>query len=238
MNNKFYAPDLSDKRIQYATKYLINFSFEPVDLRYADFVLLGVNPDKKYLEYNLPIFAGGVSDKNVFDYTKNENFAIKNAFLTAEASVSLATSLSEKSLFNSNVLIVGYGRIAKALQKLLSCYTNNITICARNNQQRELAKCYLSNTIDFDDLTKPNSYDFVFNTVPHPVFNEKELSAMNKNALLIDLASFPGGIDKHIAKANELNLVVARGLPGKYSPQTAGNIVAQTVIDMIKEGII
>lgn len=234
MKGRFLAPDLSDKRIVYAVNYLEKMGYSKVDFESnADFVLLGVNPDKKYLDFHKPVFAGNIKADTIYDYTKCESFALKNAYITAESAVALAIDNDDESLINNSVLIVGYGRIGKALHKILSAYTNNITICARNKNSRTLAACCCAETIDFDSLKKKNDYKFVFNTVAHPVFNENELESMRKNTLIIDLASFPGGVDKHIAKANDIKLIIARGLPAKYSPKTAGNIVAQTVDEMI-----
>lgn len=234
MKGKFFAPDLSDKRIVYAINYLEKMGYSKVDFESnADFILLGVNPDKKYLGFQKPVFAGNIKADNIYDYTKCESFALKNAYLTAESAVAVAVDNDDESLINNSVLIAGYGRIGKALHKLLSAYTDDITICARDKNARTLAECCNAKAIDFDSLKTKNEYKFVFNTVAHPVFNKAELDAMNKNTLIIDLASFPGGVDKHISKANDIKLVVARGLPAKYSPNTAGRIVAQTVDEMV-----
>ena len=69
------------------------------------------------------------------------------------------------------------------------------------------------------------------------MFNEQELLFVDKDTLIMDLASFPGGVDKHFAKSYNLNLMIARGLPAKFSPYNAGIVVAQTVDAMIKGGI-
>lgn len=225
---KFIAPDLDDKRISYACNELQNMGYQLVNQEEnADFALLGVNSDKCYLPKKIP----------VINYKNDENFAVANAYLTAEAAVSIAIKESEVSLVNSDVLIVGYGRIGKALHRYLSAFTPNITVCARKSDVRCFAENNLAKTIDFNELSEKNNFDFVFNTVLHPVINDKELSAMKKSVLLIELASFPGGIDTHIAKSKELKLVVARGLPGKCSPKSAGIIVAKTVDKILKEGI-
>lgn len=232
---KFYMPDTSDKRIEYAKKELEKLGYISINNSdNADFIVLGVNPEKEYLNYIIPVFAGNVSKKGVIDYTKNEIFAIKNAYLTAEAAISVAINNSDFSLINSPVLICGYGRISKALKRYLEAFTNDITICLRNPQQRAHAESTGAKTISFDELNC-REYDFIFNTVPHPVFNKKELKTIKKEALLIELASFPGGVDKHFADYYKINLITAGGLPGKYSPQSAGEIVAHTIDNLIKE---
>ncbi|MFR5876175.1 MAG: NAD(P)-dependent oxidoreductase [Eubacterium sp.] len=222
---KFYSPDLSDKRLVYAAEHLKSLGYEEVvNDKNADFLLLGINYDKKYLNSDVP----------VIDYKKEEVFQLKNAYLTAEAALALTIDESESSLINSSLLIVGYGRIGKALHKYLSAFTSNITVCARNEQARALALSNNAKTIDFSELKNCSNYDVIYNTVPHPVFNEQELSSVSRDSLIIDLASFPGGVDKHIAKSKGVNLIIARGLPGKYSPKAAGIVVAQTIDKMIK----
>ena len=79
--------------------------------------MTGVNPPSLDAYRDFHICAGNVSGDNVFDYTKNERFAAENAFYTAEAAVCIACQNSDLSLVNSNVLILGYGRIAKALHR-------------------------------------------------------------------------------------------------------------------------
>ena len=237
---KFITPDLTDNRIVYASKALEEKGLVKTENPdNADFVLLGVNPDKHFLQYSIPVFAGNISSEqaaiNIYDYTKNEGFALRNAYLTAEGALSLAISESEKSLINASVLITGYGRIGKALHRYLSPFTSNITVCARGIPARAEAESKGANTVSFDKLEDNSVYDFIFNTVPHPVFNAKELSSVRGDAMMIDLASFPGGIDKHIARVNSIKLLTARGLPSKYSPQNAGETVAQAVEEMIKE---
>ena len=233
----FYSPDMTDKRLIYAKSSLEKSGFQFVEKeKNADFILLGVNPDKAFLNFKKPIFAGNVEEKSgVFDYTKNEVFALKNAYLTAEAALSLAISESEKSLINSGVLICGFGRIGRALKRFVEPFSRDITICLRSENPAAIAGCEGARVIGFEELKNRADYDFIFNTVPHPVFNEAELKALKDDALLIDLASFPGGIDEHYAKALEINYITARGLPGKYSPKSAGEILAQTVKNIINE---
>lgn len=233
---KFSTPDLSDKRILFARDFLEQKGYINVDNNNnADFVLLGINPDRKFLEYDIPIFAGNINLNKVTDYSKDETFAVKNAFLTAEAAVSIAINESDKALSGSDILIIGYGRIGKALHYYLKAFTGNITVCARNEAERCRAELKGAAAVDFSEISNNLKYDIVFNTVPNPVLNEPELSHARDNTIIIDLASFPGGTDKHFAKIKGINLITARGLPGKFSPVTAGEIIGETVYKLLKE---
>ncbi len=239
MNYSFLTPDLSDKRIISAAEYLAKKGYTRVNnAENADFVLLGVNPKSEYLNYDVPIYAGNVSADNVYDYTKREDFAIKNAYLTAEGALSLAINESDISLINSEILICGFGRIGKALHRYLSAFSRNITVCSRSSESKALANSLGAKTVDFTALKEKNSFDYIFNTVPHPVFNKEELAATKDEALIIDLASFPGGVDIHFAKHNNTRLITARGLPSEYSAKSAGRILGETVDNMIREVIV
>lgn len=239
MNKRFITPDLTDGRIIYAADYLEQSGCERVEqLRNADFVLLGVNPKARFLEYSLPIFAGNVEKTGVFDYTKDEAFATQNAYFTAEGAVASAIAESKISLFNSKVLIIGYGRIGKALHRCLSVFTNNITVCVRKPEAATLARCNGADVMTFEELKYESDFEYIFNTVPHPVLSQTELKSFNKSVLLIELASFPGGIDRHFAEHYGLKLLVLRGVPSMYSPVSAGITVGKIVERIIKEVIV
>lgn len=217
-----YVSDLTDKRMIYALDYLRDFGYE-------------ITKNEQNADYILPPVTTNPRDTNL-PYMAEESFLVHNAVLTAEAAICVAKDNSDLSLINAPILIVGYGRIAKALHHILSAYSSNITVCARNSGDRAVAQSSGANVIAFDDLKKKSDYSFVFNTVPHPVFNDLELKVLSKSTILIDLASFPGGVDKHLASVLGVKLIEARGLPGKYSPKSAGKIIAVTTHKIIKEG--
>ena len=78
-------------------------------------------------------------------------------------------------------------------------------------------------------------FDIIFNTVPHMVFDRKLLSRLNKETLIIDLASVPGGVDFQAAEELGIKTIHALSLPGKMSPDTAGKIIKDTVVNMLRE---
>lgn len=238
---KFYPYLNDDKRMLYASKYLENNGAQAVGkIENADFILCPINPKNLDCFYPLPVLAGNVEEKdNVFDYTADESFALQNAYLTAQGAIAEASQFSDFSLVGSRVLLLGFGRISKALLSFLSPITNKISVCARNPLQRKQAELLGGEAFDFDELFRRlDGFDFIFNTVAHPVLCRKELEMINKECTIIDLASFPGGADNHFASVLGVNLVVARGLPGKYFPKTSGRLVAESVIKILKrEGI-
>jgi dipicolinate synthase subunit A len=79
--------------------------------------------------------------------------------------------------------------------------------------------------------------DLIFNTVPALVLTRSLLSAMRRSAVVIDLASSPGGIDYQAAQELGVNAILAPGLPGLVAPRTAGEILASVVPRLVSESL-
>lgn len=55
------------------------------------------------------------------------------------------------------------------------------------------------------------------------------------NALIIDLASLPGGVDFESAKRMGIPTIHALSLPGKVAPKTSGEIIKNTIFNILEE---
>ena len=69
-------------------------------------------------------------------------------------------------------------------------------------------------------------YDILFNTVPQQSVDTGILNQL-KDCTKVDLASAPGMICDDV--------IVARGLPGKYAPKSSGKLIADTIHTALKE---
>lgn len=170
-----------------------------------------------------------------FDYFESEAFQIKNAYTTAEAALFIAMEKLERTVRGSDLAITGYGRIAKQLAALLVSLGGRVTVCARKESDlvwAELAGCRTLHISAEDKSTLAPllcGYDVIFNTVPHLLFDSDALRGLEKKTLLIELASSPGGIDVLAAKQLGSRVLWAASLPGKYAPESAGELIADCV---------
>lgn len=168
-----------------------------------------------------------------FDYYNDECFTIRNAYLTAEGALSIAMNELEKDIKNTSFAIFGYGRIGSALGEMLSACRGSVTVYARRDEtltiasERGLKTQYISNDSELD-------YDIIFNTVPARVITNEQILSLNESALLIELASAPGGFDSEIAEQSGIKVIKAGGLPGKYAPRSAGKAVAEALLKILK----
>jgi dipicolinate synthase subunit A len=86
-----------------------------------------------------------------------------------------------------------------------------------------------------DRLREGGDFDIVFNTVPSVIFTRGVLSGLRRGTLLIDLSSAPGGVDMDAAQKLGIHALHAFSLPAKVAPRTAGEIIKQTVYNMLRE---
>lgn len=174
--------------------------------------------------------------ENYIDICKRDDYAILNAVPTAEAAIGIAIKSREKTLWKSKTLIVGNGKIGKALTTRLISFGADITVAARKSNDFALLEANNIKFINTNNLKNYiNDFDIIFNTVPFPVLKEDELKKCKKECLLIELSSYPFGIDADFAKKLGLNFIYAPALPGKCTPITAGEILAQSLKNIFNE---
>ena len=63
------------------------------------------------------------------------------------------------------------------------------------------------------------------------------LKNVDSQTVLIELASAPGGIDISEAKRLKSNVLWAASLPGKYAPQSAGELIGECVCDILESEV-
>lgn len=170
------------------------------------------------------------------DYLKREELAIRNAVPTAEGAIQLAISETPITLHGSQCLVAGYGRIGKILSKMLCGMGARTSVEARNYADLALIEGHGCNALSLGELPHHiGEFDIIFNTIPALIFNRELLSKVKKNALIIDLASKPGGIDFNYAKELGLHVIWALSLPGQIAPVSAGTIIKDTITNILRE---
>lgn len=184
------------------------------------------------------IVGGGLPEGcSGLDYLQNEAFLYDNARLTAEGALILLGSSTQGALFGADVGVIGMGRIAECLCPLLRAVGAHVTVYARRAEALARARAMGACTVQFGDRLPASAarHDMICNTVPHVLFDTELLSLMRRDALLLELASAPGGFDRAVAEALGLPIINGQGLPGKYAPRAAGERIAAFVLDTLKE---
>ncbi len=167
---------------------------------------------------------------HLYDYAAWESFAAANAIPSAEGALALAMRELPCTLFRLPVAVIGGGRIARHLVKLLVSYGAVVTLCARKDTDRLWGQTMGCESVDFASLpTALSDCRLLLNTVPAPVVGEQILAALPEHALVIDLASAPGGVDFEAAAKQGLRFFHALSLPASYAPESAGTLLGELV---------
>ncbi|HKM04825.1 MAG TPA: dipicolinate synthase subunit DpsA [Lachnospiraceae bacterium] len=194
----------------------------------------------KYIKKGDLIFGGNISPlvqkislerkSFCYDYLKVEDIALKNAVSTAEGAIAEAIIESDINLYQSNCLVLGYGKCGKALANRLYHFGAYVTVAARKEVQLiEVANNHLQPLL-LDKLErKITQFDFIFNTIPAQVLEESLIQLVKKECLIIDIASMPGGTDFDACKARGIKAILSLGIPGRYAPKSSAEILVQSI---------
>lgn len=167
----------------------------------------------------------------ICDYMEREDLNLKNSVPTAEGAIQIALEELPVTLSSLRVLIVGMGRIGRALAEILKGFGSDVTAAVHNAKGAANARIHGIKSICTDKMD--SDYALVFNTVPHIIFDRQRLGSFGEKTLFIDLASKPGGIDFDAAAELGIKAIWALGLPGKTAPITSGEIIAETICGIL-----
>lgn len=154
-------------------------------------------------------------------------FQARNAAITAECALQVAANHLNSTFADSPALILGWGRIGKCLSKLLQATGCHVTVAARKESDRAMLSALGYSTLDFSEI--PDNlcrFRILFNTIPQQTIDASILNP-RRSILKLDLSSSPGMVCDDI--------ITARGLPGKYAPESAGKLIAESIHQALKE---
>lgn len=179
-----------------------------------------------------------INGKNitVFDIVKREELAVLNAISTAEGAIQIAINETPKNVHGNNVLVLGFGRIGKVLSKMLDGIGAKVACEARKTTDLAWIKAYGYEPINLIELKEHlHKFDIIINTIPYIVLTKEMLQEVKEDALIIDLASNPGGVDRNAIKELGIKFNWALSLPGKVAPITSAEFMKETLLNMFKE---
>jgi len=168
---------------------------------------------------------------NCTDIWKDERLKLENAWLTAEGAICAAMNESKAALKDCHCLVIGWGRIGRALTELLIGMSARVTVASRSEKGMNAAAgrgAECASTYRMRDAVRGKQ--IIFNTAPERVLDENALRYAEPDAMIIDLASAPFGVD--LEAARQLNLRAWREpkLPGRYCPFSAARVLLQAIM--------
>ena len=180
----------------------------------------------------------GLEATNVkyYDLMDYDDLAILNAIPTAEGAIKVAIEKTDITICNSNVLVLGFGRIGKILSKMLSGIGANVYCEARKEKDLAQIKAMGYNDVDLNNLEDylPKA-DYIFSTIPHMILDKTRLDLVKEDVCIIDLASSPGSVDFEYAKEKNINASLELALPAKVAPKSSAIYFKEKIDRIIQE---
>lgn len=167
-----------------------------------------------------------------------DDVAIYNSIPTAEGALVMAIQNTEFTIHGSNCMVLGLGRTGFTMAKSLQGLGAKVKMGVRS--EKHFARAEVMGwepflTRDLGDYVR--NIDLIFNTIPTMIVTAQILSRMPLSAVIIDLASAPGGCDFRYAEKRGIKALLAPGLPGIVAPKTAGLIIANALVQLISDEI-
>lgn len=172
------------------------------------------------------------NNNKVIDITKCREFILKNAIPTAEGVVKIIIENTDFTIDDSKIAVLGFGNVGKKISELLN--NLNAHVFCYDIKKQEVANIVTYGYNVLNDFSKEiSNMDVIVNTVPEQILNRKTLEFIDKDTLIIDVASTPGGVDFEYSKTNGYKVIQALGLPGKIAPKTSAKYVKEILENLI-----
>lgn len=162
-----------------------------------------------------------------------KEFIEKNSILTAEGLMSYVIMHRRYPIYKSSVLVLGFGHCAKPIIDYFLAFKADVYVGVRNLQLREQIEDLGCHFVDIEklDLSK---IDILINTIPNVIVKKNELEKANSKIMIVDIASYPYGIDHHYAVSKGMNSQILSAIPCKYAYGYAGEMIADVIEREIK----
>lgn len=178
--------------------------------------------------------------KNLYDVRlllDDPIFVHENAVLTAEGALCAAMRGTPFALVGERVMVVGYGRIGRALTERLVGLNADVTVVSRREEGRLQALARGARAASPEGMrARISEMRVVFVTSPDRMLGLEELSRVSRSAVVIDLSGAPYGLDLDAAKRLGLNACRESALPGRYAPESAARCLYRAVIRTLNGG--
>ena len=119
---------------------------------------------------------------------------------------------------------------------MLNAIGAKVTVSARKPEDLAWINLLGYESILTSELAARDNFDIIFNTIPELIFDAQALAKTAQQSIIIDLASLPGGVDFEAAERLKIKAIRALALPGKVAPKASGEIIKNTIYNMIEEG--
>ncbi|CDQ19695.1 dipicolinate synthase subunit A [Halobacillus karajensis] len=177
------------------------------------------------------------ANRRLIPLMDRDDVATYNSIPTVEGTLMLVIQHTDFTIHGSKVIVLGLGRVGMTLARTFHHLGAKVFVGVRSSKSAARVFEMGLTPIDMNHLENVDmACDILLNTVPHPVVDASIIKQLPSHAMILDLASKPGGTDFQYADNRGIKALLAPGLPGIVAPKTAGRIIADVVSRLVQEG--
>lgn len=167
---------------------------------------------------------------------ERDDVAIYNSIPTVEGTIMMVIKNTERTIHSSETVVLGFGRTGMSVARAFASLGAKVRVgTIHSDQIARITEMGLT-PFHLNELEQEvTNCDVIINTIPAQVLNARVISKMPTNALVVDLASKPGGTDFRYAERRGIKALLAPGLPGIVAPKTAGKIIANVLFQLLRD---
>jgi dipicolinate synthase subunit A len=176
------------------------------------------------------------SNRKLVKLFERDDVAIYNSIPTVEGTIMMVIQHTEYTIHNSKVAVLGLGRTGMSVGRTFHSLGAKVKVGARKSEHIARIVEMGLEAFEFKNIEEAlKDVDVVINTVPSLIVTASVISKLQPHALIIDLASKPGGTDFRYAEKRGIKALLAPGLPGIVAPKTAGQIIGNVLTQLLKD---
>lgn len=168
-----------------------------------------------------------------YAFLDEEDFVDRNSILTAEGVISYLISHRRFPIYHSQIHVLGYGHCGQVIVRDFIALRAYVHVGIRNCQlfediEKAGAKPYHLDHMDLSDC------DVLINTIPSQVVTSSKLDQAPTSMMILDIASYPYGVDHHYALSKGFNSIILPSIPSKYAYGYAGRMMTDFMKEKMK----
>lgn len=187
------------------------------------------------------VFCGNIDVtpfENYYSYYCDESFLINNSRLTAQGVLRLILDTVDCDMIELNAVVIGYGRCGKSICRLLkNC---GFKVMSASRRKETIIEAYYDGikAVPINQIEEiVDNTDIVINTVPVNIISTEYISRFKSKTIYIEVASKPYGFNITQTDVYNFRYILAESLPGRFTPESAGKNIADTVLKILKEEV-
>ncbi len=178
------------------------------------------------------------SNRKLVKLFERDDVAIYNSIPTVEGTIMMVIQHTEYTIHNSKVAVLGLGRTGMSVARTFHSLGAKVKVGARRSEHIARIVEMGLEAFEFKNIEAAvKDVDVVINTVPSLIVTASVISKLQPHALIIDLASKPGGTDFRYAEKRGIKALLAPGLPGIVAPKTAGQIIGNVLTQLLRDDL-